>query len=281
MLTPLSAALVTTTMMMAAAPAPPEGRRIDLPDDARLFVPAGYRPEDHGGRFDVLLHLHGAPEVVEAALVEIGAPAVLVEFNRKGLSSVYARPFGDDPGLFPRLLENTRAALKTAGLADDPALGRVVVSSFSAGFGGVREMLKVPEHFDRIDGLVMADSIYAGYTGDPAASRVDPKLMEGFARFARGAAEGNKTFVLSHSAQVPGGYASTTETADFLLAAVGGAATPDDTDRGDGWRQTRRFQRGGFLVLGFAGAEGADHMRHLRRIDQLWAEFYRLAPRRP
>jgi len=248
----------------------PAGRRIDLPDEARLFVPEGYRPE--GNRFDVILHLHGAATAVEPAVVTIGAPAVLVEFNRRGLSSVYAKPF-NDPALFPRLLEDTRQALKTAGLADDPRLGRVVVSSFSAGFGGVRELLKVPEHFDRIDGLVMADSIYAGYVDD---RKVDPELMEGFTRFARQAAVGKKVFVLSHSAQVPGSYASTTETADYLIAALGGTAEPTDRDLGDGWRLSRRYRQGRFLVLGFPGTEADDHMSHLRKIDRLWAEFFGL-----
>ena len=46
-----------------------------------------------------------------------------------------------------------------------------------------RELLKVPEHFARIDTLVMADSLYAGYEGDPSLHHVDPALMEGFRRF--------------------------------------------------------------------------------------------------
>jgi hypothetical protein len=194
---------------------------------------------------------------------------VLVEFNRPGLSSVYTKPFSD-AGLFNRLLDAALKAIAAKGLAEHPKLGRVIVSSFSAGFGGVREMLKVPATFERIDVLILADSLYSGYAGDPAARQVDPGLMAGFERFAREAAAGRKTMLLSHSAQVPGGYASTTETADFLIAALGGAPERLDRDRGDGWQQTRRFRRGRFEVLGFEGAEAADHMRHLRRIGLLW-----------
>jgi hypothetical protein len=94
--------------------------------------------------------------------------------------------------------------------------------------------------------------------------------MEGFRRFALEAAAGRKTFVLTHSAQVPEGYGSTTETADFLIRAVGGAAEPTDVPWTDTWRQTRRFARGRFLVLGFAGAEPADHLAHLRNIARIW-----------
>src|SRR5262249_10322895 len=155
-----------------------------------------------------VLHLHGAPSVNEPALVATSWRAVLIEFNRKGLSSVYTKPFSD-PELLPSLLEKTRKAIAKEGLVTDPEIGRVTVSSFSAGFGGVREMLNVPAHFRRIDALYMADSLYCGYAGDASKREVDPEKMSGFLRFAQEAAAGRKTLVLTHSAQVPDGYAST------------------------------------------------------------------------
>ena len=244
------------------------GRRVDL-GEATLFIPGGDRPD--GGTVDLVVHLHGAPSVVEPAFIEARMSGALVEFNRNGLSRVYAEPFAD-PALFTRLIDRALAALKPGDGAGPPVLGRLTLSSFSAGFGGVREILKVPEHFARIDTLVMADSIYAGYAGDPDRREVDPALMEGFRRFALEAAAGRKTLVITHSAQVPGGYASTTETADFLIRDVGGTPEPSDLSWGDGWTQKRRFARGKLLVLGFDGAEGADHMRHLRRIATLWEQ---------
>ncbi len=205
-------------------------------------------------------------------MVDARWPAVLIAFNRKGLSRVYAEPFSDR-ALFPRLLEAGRSALKDLHVADDPRIGRVVVSSFSAGFGGVRALLKVPEHFARIDGLVMADSIYCGYTGDPKERHVDPSLMDGFRRFALEAAAGRKVFLITHSALVPDGYASTSETADFLIRALGGAAEPIQVEWAKGWNQTRAFAQGRFVVLGFAGTEGPDHMSHLRQINKLWKRY--------
>jgi hypothetical protein len=249
-------------------------RRVDLgPAGATLFIPPGYHPA--AGVVDLVLHLHGAGSIVEAALVESGLGSALIEFNRNGLSRVYAEPFADRT-LFPRLIDAALAALRGPEdpAAAAPRLGKLTVSSFSAGFGGVRELLKVPEHFARIDTLVMADSIYAGYAGDLALRRVDPDLMDGFRRFALEAVRGRKTFVVTHSAQVPEGYGSTTETADFLIEAVAPgqvpAATATRVVRADGWIQTRRFARGRFLVLGFAGGEGTDHMQHLREIARTW-----------
>jgi hypothetical protein len=249
----------------------PPGRRLGLDiEGATLFVPDGLRPPA-GGPVDVVLHLHGAPSTLEPALADARWPAVLIAFNRKGLSRVYAEPFSD-PALFPRLLEVARSALKDLRVADEPRIGRVIVSSFSAGFGGVRELLKVPEHFARIDGLVMADSIYCGYVG-AEDHRVDPALMEGFRRFAAEAAAGRKAFLVSHSALVPRGYASTAETADFLIRSLDGTPEPAQARWADGWTQTRAFARGRFVVLGFAGTEGTDHMNHLRRIGMLWTHY--------
>jgi hypothetical protein len=262
--------------LAGTAPEPvPGGRRVELGiEGATLFVPDGYRPSPSGS-VDVILHMHGALSVVEPALIEARWPGVLIAFNRKGLSRVYAEPFSDRT-LLPRLLDAARSALKDLRVAGDLRIGRVVVSSFSAGFGGVRALLAVPEHFARIDGLIMADSIYCGYTGDPKERQVDPALMEGFRRFAVEAAAGRKTFLLSHSALVPEGYASTAETASFLIRAVGGTPETVHIDWAPGWMQTSAFARGRFVVLGFAGTEGPDHMSHLRQIHKLWKRYMAL-----
>ncbi|MFI5456301.1 MAG: hypothetical protein ACHRXM_12710 [Isosphaerales bacterium] len=181
--------LVLTVLIAPVGGSEIPARRIDL-GGATLVLPDGYRPR--AGRADIILHMHGAAPAVEKALAESGWQGPLVVFNRNGLSSVYTQPFCD-PALFPRLLEKSRAAIANAWPGDDPKIGRVFISSFSAGFGGVRELLAIPEHFARIDGLILADSLYAGYIGDPAQRRIDPSKMVGFRRFAAEAAAGRKT----------------------------------------------------------------------------------------
>ncbi len=254
-------------------PLVPAGKRVELGvEGAKLFVPEGYQP-GAGGAVDVLLHLHGAPSVLEPAVATSGWKGVLVSFNRKGLSRVYTEPFSD-PELFPKLIEATRIAIRhsTKGSAE-PKIGRVYVSSFSAGFGGVRELLKTPRHFERIDGLIMLDSIYCGYGGDVKYHQPDPQLMAGFRQFALEAAAGRKWFLISHSEQVPGAYASTTETADYLIKCVGGQSRQRSVEWAKDWRLSRESATGRFIVLGFAGSVGADHMKHLRHVDQIWTYF--------
>jgi hypothetical protein len=263
-----SSCLIAACLLLGQTLEPaPTGRRVDLGDQATLFVPPAERR--NGDVVDLLLHLHGMPSVVEPAFVAAGRTGALVEFNSKGRSQVYAEPFSD-PALLPRLIDHSLTALQRPGQPGPPRLGRLTVSSFSAGFGGVRELLKVPAHFTRIDTLVMADSIYAGYKGDAADHQVDPQLMDGFRRFALEAAASRKTFLLTHSAQVPEGYASTTETADFLIHTLDGEPEPTRVLWTDGWTQTRRFARGRFLVLGFTGGGGDDHMRHVQEIGRIW-----------
>ena len=126
----LTLALSMTFTGSGVAPEPAPGHRTALGiEGAAMFVPEGCKPGP-GGVVDVVLHLHGASTVVEPALIDSHWPsAVLITFNRKGLSRVYAEPFSDRT-LLPRLLDAARSALKTHARrrrsADRPA-GRQLV----------------------------------------------------------------------------------------------------------------------------------------------------------
>jgi hypothetical protein len=233
---------------------------------AVISVPANWTP--HGDEVPVWLHLHGAPAVMETNFATIGAPGPLVNITLPGLSKVYADHFAESK-VFTDLMRDVETELHREFPGTAFQLGRLTVSSFSAGFGGVRQLLRQPTAFDRIATLVMADSIYCGYTGDIADKRVDPELMAGFLRFARLASEGKKRLVISHSRQIPEGYASTTETADYLIRALSGERTAVGAASETwpaGLRLLSRFSSGQFEVLGFDGEAPEDHMRHLRGI---------------
>lgn len=218
-----------------------------------------------GPEIPVWLHLHGAPATVEANFAGLGAPGVLVNLTLPGLSKVYADYFAE-PTVFPDLLRDTEAALQREAPAQAWRLGRLTVSSFSAGFGGVRQLLRQPAAFDRIAALVMADSIYCGYAGAIAEKHVDAALMEGFLRFARLAATGERRLLITHSQQVPEGYASTTETADYLITQLGGNRVAEERPWSPMLRQLSRFSRGQCEIVGFEGVRPEDHMQHLRSL---------------
>lgn len=257
--------LLATCAMLAGAQEPerPPGRRVEL-THGELFVPQGYEVGEEG--VHLVLHLHGAAWAAERNLVRSGERAVLATVVLNGLSQVYADLFSK-PAPFPRILDEAKEGLRELGVTDTPEVGRLTVTSFSAGFGGVREMLKDQQTYDRIDALVMADSIHAGFVGVPEERRVNPDHMQPFVRFAKDAAEGRKTLVISHSAIEPPTYASTTETADCIISEVGGERTPVDEQWAEGLRCTSRYERGKLRIYGFAGDTAADHMRHLH---ELW-----------
>jgi PBP4 family serine-type D-alanyl-D-alanine carboxypeptidase len=258
----LSVLLLGFVMAHAAAP---EFKQLKI-DGAVLSLPAHWQA--HGPEVPLWLHLHGAPAVVEAQVAAAGAPGVIVNVTLNGLSKVYADRFAA-PGALAELLRATETALRAESAAQLWRAGRLTVSAFSAGFGGVRALLRDAAAFERIAALVMADSIYCGYAGDAAKRQVDPELMAGFVRFAEAAAKGEKRLVISHSAQVPEGYASTTETADYLINQLGGARAPETAEWGGGLGLRSSFRRGGLEILGFAGSAAEDHMRHLRAMGAL------------
>ena len=218
-----------------------------------------------GPEIPVWLHLHGDRATVEAAFTASGASGILVNVTLPGLSKIYADYFSA-PAVFPGLLRDVEAALRRESPDKSWRLARLTVSSFSAGFGGVRQLLNQPVAFERIAALVMADSIYCGYAGDSAEKRVETELMAGFLRFARLAADGEKQMLVTHTRQLPEGYASTTETADYLIRELGGTREPILQEWPGGLRLLSRFARGQLEILGFDGDAGADHGRHLRAV---------------
>ncbi len=218
---------------------------------------------------DLLVHFHGAASVVTKQFNDAHIDAVLCLVNFNGLSSAYATPF-QNADRFQGLLDRAMSQLRKRGKADKQTkLGRMCVSSFSAGYGAVREILKTPSHFSRIDGLLAADSIYAGVVTDGSERRVNQRQMNDFLRFARLATENKKTFLITHS-YLETSYASTVETADYLLDALN--IDRHEVQHADSPlpRQVNRASKGCFTVLGYEGKQGEDHLQHLRQIGRAW-----------
>ncbi len=244
---------------------------------ATVLRPA-IRPDEVESQ-ELIVHFHGAVDAVRRAMERDRGSETVLLVTMPGLSAAYTQPFRDDPALFESLLGAARDRSGTSADSRVPSeWERITLSSFSAGYGAVREILRSPAA-GRIDSIVAADSIYAGLDTEDGGRRVSDADMAGFLAFARRAAAGSKVFVIAHSAQ-PTPYASTTETADYLLAKLGlrrgEAATATDPE----FMPVSRSAQGGFLVTGYAGASAAAHLHHLRIIDCHWAAARRLAGRR-
>lgn len=239
-----------------------------------LYVPAGYQPD--GSRIDVVVHFHGSPEFVRDRFLESGRSAVLVAISFKGLSRAYSTPF-EDGKLFRKILgEASRRTADHYGLKR-VRIGKLVLSSFSAGYGAIREILKSPQYTSLMTDVILADSLYAGYVKLKGHNVVNPRNMEPFVQFTDRAARGKATMWITHSAVMPGTYASTEETADFLIGRVGANRVPAGGEDALGLKLTSSADLNGFHVRGYAGDTGPDHMRHLHALA-VWLSRTSLDP---
>jgi hypothetical protein len=231
-----------------------------LPRPVHIFVPAGVAPS---ADTRLLIHFHGAAYIAEhAAAADRGYIVAVV--NAGAGSSAYERLFAD-AAVFDSLLAGIGHTVQRDPRAQ--AFGRVVVSAFSAGHGAVRALLRVPRHFERIDGALLLDGIHAGYVPDGTVlfegGSLDSAALEPYTRLARAAIRGEKAVLITHSEVFPGTFASTTESTDYLMDSVQLERTAVLQWGPVGMQQLSEVRAGRLLVMGFAGNSAPDHMDHL------------------
>jgi hypothetical protein len=228
----------------------PTGRRERL-DVGELYLPVD-RPRA------VLFFFHGG-WVAELAAAQNKIAAVSVQVGSG--SGVYARLF-DDPKRFSMLLAE---AEKKAG-APFP---RVLIGGWSAGCGAVREILRSPDSYGRVDGIICVDGIHSDYTDGkpgPLESKIGVEGLKIWEQAGRDAIAGRKRVLITHSEIFPGTFASTTETADYLVKALGVARRPVLRWGPMGLQQLSEARSGRFLLMGFAGNSAPDHVDQLHSL---------------
>lgn len=245
------------------------GRTINLSTDAqnrhRLFIPDHY--VNTGGPVDVLIHFHGDFAAVNNNAKYAGLNAVVVNVTYSGLSSAYQTPFSN-ASLFGNIMTDALAKLRAQpDFADNVNFGNRAISSFSAGYAAVREILKQQSYFDQIDGIHLADSLYASFTSSTNTTPLASQMVD-FKRFALAASQGNKTMLLSHS-QVPTfTYANTAETADNLTQHVGANWQTYNAVGLGNMQFYRRMLMGDLSIYGATGTDAAAHTIHLQSMGQ-------------
>jgi hypothetical protein len=222
----------------------------------RLLLPPGGGVRADGS-YDLLLHFHGA-EAVRKEIAPEDLGLVVYALDAGTGSSAYERRFAYDEAL-PKLLRDIDDAVVKASGREDAHPAHVVVSSWSAGSGASEQI--VIRHADRVAALLLLDSLYAGY-GPGMRTLVHGQLPRMIA-FAERAEEGGAPMFLSYSQIATDGYASSGETATFLLNELGHSA--DEVDEGgDPFGLRARFEEGHLVVRGYGGRDKAAHCAHLR-----------------
>jgi|KBSSwiStaDraftv2_1062776.scaffolds.fasta_scaffold514776_2 hypothetical protein len=249
------------------APGYPEsiarGERIALPL-AELFVPDGFTVPA-SGEVPLCVHFQGGVKAAEENFARMQRSGVLIASTLAGRSGAFAEPYRD-PAAFRALLAAGEAELLRR-CGRDVHFGPLLITFWSAGYGAVRELLRDPDLFARIDALVSADSIYATVVADDVrAPRIED--MVDFVRFAQAAARGEKTFVLAHG-RYPTDYASTAETAQLLRSAVAAVHVPVTAVTERGVPIACESHQRGFHCYEFAEATAGIHVDCLYFVPEL------------
>ena len=211
-----------------------------------LMLPARARPTM------LIMHFHSSPWLVEYCAQKKFPTAAVLTVNLGAGSETYKEPFVD-PTRFSKLIEEAEKAAGTP-------FRTIVVSSFSAGYGAVREILREKANYPRITSIILADSLYAGYGHE--AEDLGPFLAY---------LQAGKRLVMTHSELYPGTYAATFETAEWLLAKMGIKRKAILKWGPVGMQQLSEASKGGFIVWGFAGNSADDHVDHLYGFDQWYS----------
>ncbi len=231
----------------------PPGRREKL-ETGTLFLPAGMKAAS-----GVLFFFHGGTWLPEAAAARDKVAVVSAQLGSG--SGVYARAF-EDPKRFPALLAEAESK---AGVR----FGRVMLGGWSAGCGALRQILKDPQSYARVDAVLCIDGIHTDYAEGrpgPLESKLSAGSLDIWVQLARDAVAGRKRAIVTHSEIFPGTFASTTETADYLAAQLGLAGRPALKWGPTGLQQLSEIRAGKFLLIGYAGNSAPDHVDQLHSL---------------
>lgn len=240
-----------------------------------VFVPSADRARD---AFDLVVHFLGAAWLPEQAVASVDDHAVTAVVNLGAGSGVYDRAFSE-PSAFDSLLAGvTREVSSVTGRSAHVA--HITLVGFSAGHGAVRAILRDPRNFARVDAVLLLDGMHTSYIPEgtvvATGGTLDTTNLVAFESFARAAMRGEKQFLVSHSEIFPGTFASTTETADWLLRSLGLHRTPVVGWGPRGMQQLSEVRAGKFELLGFAGNSAPDHIDQLHAMPELLARLLKL-----
>lgn len=240
-----------------------------------VWIPARSRDRDS---VNVVVHFFGAAWLPEQAIAEAAPGAVAVVLNLGAGSGIYDRSFRE-AAAFDSLLANIEHEVSAAN-GKPVRVGSVTLSAFSAGHGAVRAILRDPRHFARVSAVLLLDGMHTSYVPERQVlangGALDTTNLVAFEAFARAAMRGEKRFLVTHSEIFPGTFASTTETADWLLRSLGLHRTPVVLWGPRGMQQLSEVQSGRFELQGFAGNSAPDHVDQLHAMPELLARL--LAP---
>jgi hypothetical protein len=232
-----------------------------------VFVPTGVRASD---ALHLIIHFHGAAFIPEVAVAQLEGDRVGAAITLGAGSGIYDRAFSD-PAAYDSLLAGIQRETSVA-LGKAVAFERVTLTGFSAGHGAIRAILREPRHFDKVDAVLLLDGLHTGYVPERKVladgGKLDETVLDVFVRYGKAAMVGDKRLLVTHSEIFPGTFASTTETSDFLVHALGLQRRPVLEWGPRGMQQVSEARTGRLLIMGFAGNSAPDHVDHFHGMPE-------------
>lgn len=227
------------------------GRREKL-DIGTLFIPESISKQKEA---PLLIFMHGGAWIPEVAAAKHGMAALVIQ-RADGYRALFEK-------------EDAFAAL-VAATSEKAGMqwSQITIGGWSAGCQGIRTALRSPSAVKRIDHVLMIDGIHTSYLNGkpgPQESAIDTEVLQSITAFAQQAIAGKKKLLITHSEIFPGTFASTTETADWLLRELKVKRTAVLVWGPMKTQQLSEAKSGNFHLLGLAGNSAPDH------IDQLHA----------
>lgn len=236
----------------------PPGRREKL-ELGTLFIPAKLK---NRSRAKLLFFFHGGDWLPEIAVARRRSMAVVTIQSGSGSSS------------YERLFENSKRFTDLVAEAESRGsmkFSEVELGGWSAGCGAIRKILKDPASYNRVRRVLCIDGVHTGYVNGrpgPKESKIETAPLQIWLKFGRAAMAGEKHLIITHSEIFPGTFASTTETADYLLREWGLKPHPVLKWGPMKTQILSEVKQRNLLVIGFAGNSAPDHVDQLESLPE-------------
>ncbi|NPV10934.1 MAG: hypothetical protein HPY57_04000 [Ignavibacteria bacterium] len=234
--------------------------------NGELFIPAV--SELNKDKITLIIHLHGKTKFIEELYLRTNLPYPLISLHLGMLSGPYRIAFSDT-NFLRKILDEALGIIKKETQKEVSSFKlNLIFTSFSAGYGGIREILKTKTYYEMTSAIILLDGLHTDYVYDNGEKIVNPEQMKDFLRFARDAVKFTKQFIITHSEIIPEGYSSTTETAQYLIDSTFTEKISAERKWADDFIQKYYAFNGNFRVFGFYGNTAKDHMQHLYNLPQ-------------
>jgi len=236
-----------------------------------VYIPTFFEPKN--GSYDLIVHFHGLAAAQESNVERSGVNAVIASVNLGIGSGPYEDAFKDG-WTFPHLVKVIEKAVAKSGRANGAHLGRIALSAWSAGYGSVSAILRVPSNAKRVDAVLLADGLHSNYL-DEKRHIVDDGPLQKYVKVAEAAIRGDKLFALTHSSILTSGYPNTTETIGELIKLAGVEKEVVVADGPREMAQVYEADRGDFHVKGYLGVAIKDHINHIWGMNETLLPYLR------